>query len=309
MMNNEQVALVTDILDFMVHDGYGLRLNVFLKGCPLQCKWCQNPEAIGSDIEIAYNAKRCIGCGKCLEICPVPGAIVEDNRTRIDRTKCTLCLQCVEACPGTALQRVGEEYSVDALYEKINRYKVFFESSDRGGVTLSGGEPAYQKDFVLALLRKCREAGIHATIDTCGYAPYETLKEIAENVDLILYDIKHMDDAKHIEGTGVSNKLILDNLTRLCEPCDLDIVVRIPLITGYNDDEENVRKTAEFLKNTCNLDRLDLLPFNELPVDKYEAMGLKWDCSELKTQAREDLLALKKIVEGFGIRVTVGGMW
>jgi len=308
-MKNEQVALVTDILDFMVHDGYGLRLNVFLKGCPLKCRWCQNPEAIDREIQIAYHAQRCIGCGKCLEVCPVPGAIVEDNRTRIDRTKCTKCLECVDACPGTALRKVGEEYSVDALFAKINRYRVFFESSDRGGVTLSGGEPTYQGAFVLALLEKCREAGIHTTVDTCGYAQYETIKAIAENVDLVLYDLKHMDEARHLEGTGVSNKLILDNLKRLCEECDLDLVVRIPLITGYNDDEENVRKTVEFLKSTGNINRLDLLPFNELPADKYEAMGLNWACGDLKTQSKEDLLALKEIVEGYGIEVTIGGMW
>jgi len=308
-MKNEQVALVTDILDFMVHDGYGLRLNVFLKGCPLKCRWCQNPEAIDREIQVAYHAQRCIGCGKCLEVCPVPGAIVEDNRTRIDRTKCTKCLECVDACPGTALRKVGEEYSVDALFAKINRYRVFFESSDRGGVTLSGGEPTYQGAFVLALLEKCREAGIHTTVDTCGYAQYETIKAIAENVDLVLYDLKHMDEARHLEGTGVSNKLILDNLKRLCEECDLDLVVRIPLITGYNDDEENVRKTVEFLKSTGNINRLDLLPFNELPADKYEAMRLNWACGDLKTQSKEDLLALKEIVEGYGIEVTIGGMW
>jgi pyruvate formate lyase activating enzyme len=308
-MKDDNTALVTDILDFMVHDGYGLRLNVFLKGCPLKCRWCQNPEAIDSEIEVAYHAKRCIGCGKCLEVCPVPGAITEDNNTRIDRTKCTMCLKCVEACPATALKKVGEEYSVDELYAKIIRYKVFFDSSDRGGVTISGGEPAYQKAFVLELLKKCREAGIHATIDTCGYAAYETVKEIVENVDLVLYDIKHMDEAKHIEGTGVSNNLILDNLKRLCEVGDLDIVVRIPLITGYNDDEDNVRKTAEFLKSTGKINRLDLLPFNELPADKYEAMGLKWDCGELKSQTKEDLFKLKEIVEGYGFKVTIGGMW
>ena len=138
---------------------------------------------------------------------------------------------------------------------------------------------------------------------------YETIKEITENADLVLYDLKHMDEAKHLEGTGVSNKLILENLKRLSEECDLDLVVRIPLITGYNDNEENVRKTVEFLKNTCNINRLDLLPFNELPADKYEAMGLNWSCGNLKTQTREDLLALKEIVEGYGIEVTIGGMW
>jgi len=309
MRNNDKVALVTDILDFMVHDGYGLRLSIFFKGCPLRCRWCQNPEAIEGEIEIAYDAKRCIGCGKCLEICPVPGAIVEDNRRRIDRTKCTKCLKCVGGCSGTALQQVGKAYSVGELYAKISRYRVFFDSSDRGGVTLSGGEPTYQKAFVVALLRKCKETGIHTTIDTCGYAQYETIREIAENVDLVLYDIKHMDEAKHIEGTGVSNKLILDNLKRLCVEGDFDIAVRIPLIPAYNDDEENVRKTAEFLKRTSKIDKLDLLPFNELPADKYQAMGLNWDCGELKSQTRQDLFKLKEIVEGYGFKVTIGGMW
>jgi len=124
-MKTDNAALITDILDFMVHDGYGLRLNVFFKGCPLKCRWCQNPEAMGNDVEIAYQAKRCIGCGKCLESCPVPGAIIEDDHTRIDRAKCTTCLKCIEVCPGGALQKVGEAYSVDELYAKISRYRVF----------------------------------------------------------------------------------------------------------------------------------------------------------------------------------------
>lgn len=309
MMQSDRIALVTDILDFMVHDGYGLRLNVFFKGCPLKCKWCQNPEAIKSEIEMAFHGKRCIDCGKCLEVCPIPGAIIEDSSRRIDRTKCTKCMKCVEVCPGMALQKVGEEYSVEELSAKIGRYSVFFDSSDRGGVTLSGGEPACQEASVLDLLKQCREAGIHTTIDTCGYAPYETIRGIAENADLVLYDIKHMDDAKHIEGTGVSNKRILENLKRLCEEGDFDIVVRIPLITGYNDDEENVRKTAEFLRSTGKISRLDLLPFNELPAEKYEVMGLDWACGDIRSQAGEELFRLKEMVENHGFEVTIGGMW
>lgn len=303
---------ITNLQDFVVHDGPGLRVLVFLKGCPLRCRWCQNPEGLAPLPEIEYRASLCLGCLRCLEVCPIPGAIVEDKERRIDRSKCIECMACVDACLGTALRRVGEWVSVEQLLQRIERYKPFFDSSDRGGVTLSGGDPAFQPEFVLRLLNSCREIGIHTAMETCGHANYETLKRLAQNLDLLIYDIKHMDEATHVIGTGISNRLILENLKRLCKDLeikDLEIVVHVPLITGFNDDDENIIKSAEFVSSLKKIKHVDLLPFNELPSGKYKAMGLNWEYVEVRQQSSERLAQVKNIVESYGLEVSIGGLW
>ena len=302
-------GLVSDIQDFAVHDGPGLRILVFLKGCPLTCEWCQNPESISPDPEIEYHSVLCRECLRCLDVCPVPGAVTTDKEHRIDRGKCIQCMRCVEVCSGKALSAVGELMSAEQVARKVARYKPFFARSDNGGVTLSGGEPAFQPKFTSRLLELCRDPGIHRAVETCGYTPYETLKDIAKAADLLLYDIKHMDETSHLKGTGKSNTLILENVKRLCDEGITEIVVRIPLINGFNDDENNVRATAEFVSSLKTVDRLDLLPFNELASAKYRAMCLEWKYAETRQQSPEQLARLRKIVESYGFRTTIGGLW
>ncbi len=307
MAETEKLGMVVNLQDYSVHDGYGIRTLVFLKGCPLQCPWCQNPESIRPGYEIKFQAHLCIGCGKCGEACP-RGAILKDKEQRIEREKCDLCLRCTDACPSRALSRVGARMSVDALMKPIVSYKPFYDTSERGGVTLSGGEPTFQPEFSLALLKRCREYGIHTAMETCGYTNYETLEALMAHLDLLLYDIKHMKDEVHKKFTGVSNKRILENLEKISKRKDVECVIRIPLICDFNDDEENVRETAAFVRS-LGLRRLDLLAFNELPSGKYKTLGQDWVYKNAKRQPDEVLEKLKGIVADQGLEVTIGGLW
>jgi len=307
--NLEIQGLVTDLQDFVVHDGPGLRVLVFLKGCLLRCDWCQNPESLNLQQEIEYHASSCLSCMRCAEVCPVPGAIVEDKEQRINRSKCTRCMACVDVCLGKALVKVGEWMSVEQLVQKIVRYKPFFDCSDDGGVTVSGGDPTFQPKFTLNLLKACREQGIHTVIETCGYASYEILKPIVEASNLVIYDIKHMNEVKHIEGIGQSNRLILENIRRLCKEVNTEIVTHIPLICGFNDDEENIIKTAEFIASLKKIKHVDILPFNELASGKYKALGLNWKFSQARQQPIEKLERLQDIIQSYGLEVNIGGLW
>jgi len=300
---------VTNIQDFVVHDGPGLRIIVFFKGCPLKCRWCQNPVNLQSVPEIEYHSSLCLDCLKCLQICPIPGAIIKDKELRIDRDKCNKCMACVGVCLGKALRKVGEWKSVKELAETIKKYKPFFDSSDNGGVTLSGGDPIFQPEFASRLLKSCKEMGIHTVIETCGYTKYEVLKKIVQNVDLLIYDIKHMDEIQHINGTGKSNRLILENLKRLCRETDKEIVIHIPLISGFNDDDKNITKTAEFISSLNKIKHIDLLPFNELASGSYKTLGLDWEYANTKKQSRKQLFRLKRIIESHGLEVNIGGLW
>jgi pyruvate formate lyase activating enzyme len=309
LISNEQTGFITNWQDYSVHDGYGIRLIVFYKGCPLRCKWCQNPENVDSFFEVEYHSSLCQSCGRCSEVCPVKGAIIEDKERRIDRDKCTRCMSCCETCPSKALARVGQWMTVGEVVNRIIRYQPFYRSSGEGGVTLSGGEPLFQPEFTLKLLKSCREFGVHTAIETCGLAGYEKFKSIAINCDLILYDIKHMNDGSHKRGTGQSNSQILENLARFRNESDIECVVRIPLIPGFNDDEENITETAKFLKSLKRVPRVDLLPFNELASSKYRVMGLEYDYWETRRQPEEIIKRLKEIVESYGIEVTTEGLW
>lgn len=308
-MNSDKAGWITNLQDFVVHDGPGLRVLIFLRGCPLRCHWCQNPESLRLYPEIEYYQSLCLGCMRCREVCPVPGAIVEDKNVRVERSKCTRCMVCIDACLGKALRKAGERITVEELLEKISKYKPFFDHSDRGGVTLSGGDPTFQPEFTLRLLESLRQTGIHTAVETSGCTNYETLKQIAKASDLIIYDIKHMDEVSHIIGTGVSNQLILDNLERLCEEADTEITVHIPLIPGFNDNAGNIRRMAEFVSSLKKIKRLDLLPFNELASSKYEAMGIDWEYSKVRQQTPEHLARLRDIVASCGLGVTIGGLW
>lgn len=300
-------GVIVNLQDYSVHDGYGIRTLVFLKGCPLRCPWCQNPEAISPDYEIKYQASFCIECFKCAEICPV-NAIVEDKNKRIDKNNCNLCMLCVESCPSKALSRVGTKMSVNEIMRPILSYKPFYDNSEKGGVTLSGGEPTLQPKFTLELLKKCTEYGIHTAMETCGYTDYEILNSLIEYLDLLLYDIKHMDNELHKKFTGVSNKLIFENLERIVRENDIECVIRIPLICGFNDDEKNIEATSNFM-GSLGIRRVDLLPFNELPSGKYKSLGHDWEYKYAKRQSEEVLEKFKKIVESYGLEVTIGGLW
>lgn len=303
-----------------VQDGPGVRSLIFLKGCHLRCKWCQNPELIRPEAEVwivkfLCQTKRVPCKEQCKEACPTDAIKLDSEGVieGIDRTKCigAECAKCVTACPAGALQVVGYDITAEELHKGIAKFLPFYERSANGGVTLTGGEPLHQPEFASEVLKLCQEDGIHTAIESCLFAPYEDLWKVASHCNLILCDVKHMDDNKHKEGTGVSNKLILENFRRLNRDFKNDIVVRIPLIPGFNDDEDNVARTAEFLCPLEQVKGIDLLPFNPLPVAKYEALSTDWIFSGVKIQDEEYLNKLRGIVDKSckRLRCTISGLW
>ena len=308
-MEKEIKGLITSIQDYTVHDGPGLRSLVFLKGCALRCEWCQNPESLNGYPEITFFEKLCAGCMKCKEVCPEE-AILKEKEKRINKSKCTRCMQCVEVCPKLALKKVGTWMTSEEIMKILLKYKPFYDSSDKGGITLSGGDPLFQPEFSAELLKECREKGLHTAIETSGYIDYNIFRKITEHLDLLLYDIKHMDDEAHKRGTGVSNKIILENLRKTREEReDLECVIRIPLIPDYNDDTENVKNTAMFLKS-IGINQLDLLPFNVFPSGKYREIGKgEWKFKDAKRQSDSKLSKLEQIVKDCGLKTTIGGLW
>jgi pyruvate formate lyase activating enzyme len=316
LLTDDEKGLVTNLQDYSVHDGYGLRLLLFLKGCPLRCKWCQNPETVKSHVEIEYRSALCQRCGECFKVCPVEGAIIdpattEDKTRRIDRDKCTNCGLCCKACPQEALATVGELMTVGQIMDKVERLIPFYKGSGQGGLTISGGEPLFQPKFTWKLLKSCTELGVHTAIETCGFVKYEILESMIPYLDLMLFDIKHIDDESHKKGTGQSNKLILENLTRFVSENNTECVVRLPLIPGFNDDEENVRRTAQFLSSLKRPPRLDLLSFNDYASSKYKVMGLEhvYQYAGAKKQPIETLKKLLEIAKLSGLEVTTEGLW
>lgn len=304
-------GMVKVVEESAVHDGPGLRSLVFLKGCFLSCKWCQNPELLDPHPQIWVYKFLCKECGKCQKVCPT-GAIDLKREKRVDNEKClgVSCNKCVEVCPHGAMKVVGYETTAEELFQHVSKYQLFYDHSDNGGVTITGGEPLHQAEFTAEVLRLCRTRSIHTAVESSLYAKYDNLLNVAEHCRMIMCDVKHMDNDKHREGTGVSNKLILENLQRLNRDFKHDIIVRIPLVPGYNDDPENVKKTLEFLSKLERIKRVDLLPFNVFPTVKYDALSINWHYHGVETQADADVEKLRLLTEPYtGLKCTVGGLW
>jgi pyruvate formate lyase activating enzyme len=298
-------GIVFDIQKFSIHDGPGIRTTVFFKGCPLSCWWCHNPESQALESEVIFRAYHCIRCGACLSVC-VQGAISWDgDAVSTDREKCTHCGACAQVCYSEAREAVGREMTVAQVMGEIEQDVAFYDES-KGGVTFSGGEPLWQAGFLLALLQACQEKEIHAALDTCGFAPWETLDAVREHVDLFLYDLKLMDAAKHRDFTGVSNELILKNLQALSQRGH-DIVLRVPIIPGINDDDGNIRQTGTFAAALPHLNRVDLLPYHHTGVDKYNRLGKAYGLPETRPPSGERLASIAQTLRGFGLQVHVGG--
>ena len=298
-------GIVFDIKKFSIHDGPGIRTTVFFKGCPLNCWWCHNPESQAPEPELVFWEGRCIRCGACLEVCD-PGAIFWDGDVvSTDGEKCTLCGACAEACYAEAREIVGREMTVAQVMAEIERDVPFYDESG-GGVTFSGGEPLAQRDFLLALLRACREKEIHTAVDTCGFATWETFDNIREYVGLFLYDLKLMDAAKHQKFTGVSNGLILRNLQALSQRGH-DIFLRVPIIPGINDDDEEVRRIGAFAAALPRLERVDILPYHRAGVEKYGRLNEVYELPETRPPSDERMAGITQMLRGFGLQVKIGG--
>lgn len=298
-------GLISNIQKFSIHDGPGIRTTVFFKGCPLRCWWCHNPENQVAGQEVMFWSGRCIACGACLAACAQGAISMEGEIAVTDRTLCTVCGACVEACYAQAREIVGREMTVAEVIAEIEKDIPFYDESG-GGVTFSGGEPLLQSDFLLALLRACKEKEIHTALDTCGFAPWETLDSIREYVDLFLYDLKLMDDAKHREFTGVSNELILRNLRMLSERGH-DIFLRVPIVPGINDDDEHIRQIGAFAADLPHLNRVDILPYHHIALEKYKRLNKVYSLPEARPPSDKRITEIAQILEGFGLRVKIGG--
>jgi pyruvate formate lyase activating enzyme len=297
-------GLIFDIKRYAIHDGPGIRTTVFLKGCPLKCLWCDNPESQASCREFVFWPERCLHCNACIDVCEKEAIVVNDNQTMIDEGQCDFCGTCVGACYPEALQIVGREMSVEALLEEIEKDTDFYRESG-GGVTFSGGEPFSQPEFLFDMVVASKGRNLHTTIDTCGLVSWDILRGVNPFVDLFLYDIKLMDEERHREYTGVSNRLILSNLQKLAETCP--VIVRVPLIPNINDDEENIRNMGEFLLNLKALEAIDLLPYHKLGVSKYKRLNKPYAIKDVTPPTPERIRTVQKALEEFGFRVTVGG--
>lgn len=288
---------IFNIQKYSIHDGPGIRTTVFLKGCPLSCSWCHNPESQAFGPENMYYSKRCIGCGKCLEVCK-HGALY-------NRDKCTSCGSCAEVCYAKAREIVGKLTTVPEVMYQIDKDSIFYDESG-GGVTFSGGEPLSQPEFLLELLRQCKKKEYHTAVDTSGYGSVETIKAISGFTDLFLYDLKLMDDDKHMKYIGVSNKLILENL-KIISQLGNRIFIRIPLIPGINDDESNIKATAEVIQNTSGIEQVNILPYHNIAADKYNRLGKQSSLMTIPVPDREYVESIVGKFLAYGVKVKIGG--
>ena len=283
------VLRLFEIERYALNDGPGIRSVVFFKGCPLRCLWCSNPESQNGAPSLLYRKNQCIGCGNCLQACPqdaISPSVSENSAAdgtqtggiRIDRDLCDGCGACVETCYTGALSLAGGEWSVEEAMDVILKDETYYRSSG-GGVTFSGGEPTSQPEGLAALAGRCRENTIHTCIETCGYFSWETVEPLLTDIDLFLYDIKHMDSDRHRELTGVGNEGILENFIRLVRS-GREVIARLPIIPGANDDEANLRATADFLHSRSPGIRVDILPYHRLGNSKYPCLGMEYELPE-----------------------------
>jgi pyruvate formate lyase activating enzyme len=298
-------GIIFDVKKFSIHDGPGIRTTVFFKGCPLACSWCHNPESQSPEPELALRPDRCIRCGACVSACAHGAISMSSDAVATDAERCVRCGACVEVCYAEARELLGRGMTVAQVMAEIGRDVVFYDESG-GGVTFSGGEPLSQPDFLLALLRACKQEEIHTALDTCGFSPWETLDRVREYVDLFLYDLKLMDDARHRKYTGVSNALILGNLQALSQRGHT-IVLRVPVVPGINDDDEGIRRVGSFAAALPRLSRVDLLPYHHAGVEKYHRLNRVYGLPGTRPPTDERMAHIAHVLREFGLPVRIGG--
>jgi pyruvate formate lyase activating enzyme len=292
---------IFDIRKYSIHDGPGIRTAVFFKGCPLKCQWCHNPEGRAHQAELILHPARCILCNECLKVCPDNAITRLGDVIQVDRTLCKIRAECARACNADALQLVGQEISVRQVITEIERDLVFYKQSG-GGVTFTGGEPLAQSCFLKELLSACCSLGLHTAVDTSGFSPWRDFEEIHPLVDLFLYDLKLIDGARHRKWTGVANRIILSNLQRLSEQ-GCKMLIRIPLIPGINDDEENLRETSDFLAGLPRIPPVELLPYHHMAAMKYTGLGINHELKGIRPSSREQIQDCITLMKSYGLQV------
>lgn len=279
------VGKIVNIQNFSLHDGPGIRTTVFFKGCPLRCLWCANPDTQLSSIQLLHSAKKCTDCLECTRVCPEEVITLQDG-VIINRNDCTLCGDCVDTCPESALRFDGELMPLEAILERIQKDFPFYRNSG-GGVTLSGGEPLLQPELAEAILKKCSQWGIHTAIETSGFAAYETLLGISKWLDLIYFDLKHMDDVRHRELTGMSNSVILSNLQKISK-AHSTVVVRVPLVPGLNSEPDHLFRIGAFLQEKTAVKTVEFLNYHQLGEHKYISLGREYGLAGIQPYTAEE---------------------
>lgn len=293
---------IFDIKKFSINDGPGIRTTVFFQGCPLDCPWCHNPEGRSVERVLMYRANRCTLCGECAKACK-RDAISINGHVVTDRERCNTCGKCIEVCYTGAREISGHRVSVDEVMAQVERDRPFYEQSG-GGVTFSGGEPLMQPRFLKKLLLACHEAGIHTAVDTSGCCNWDDLDDIRDLTDLFLYDLKLMDEVRHREVMGVSNRQILENLKRL-SAAGSALYIRIPLIPGINDDESNLRQTAEFISGLKGVTSVEIMGYHEIGLSKYQALDLPYRLKEIHPPSIAQIQEAASSFNNIGIPVKV----
>lgn len=293
-------GMIFDIKRYAINDGPGIRTAIFFKGCPLDCWWCHNPEGQSAQPQLMFRSNRCKSSKACLQACP-QDAITWKEGSVTNWEECDDCGKCAEVCFAGAREIIGREMNIDQLMAEIERDIPFYDQSE-GGVTFTGGEPMQQREFLEEALLACKERQIHTTVDTCGYSSWENINSIRPYVDLFLYDVKLMDAGKHIKYTAVSNRRILDNLCNLSN-ARAHIIVRIPLIPGINDDNENIELCGAFLAAIPHLDGVELMPYHEIGLAKYQALGMNYRLENTISPTDEQIGKVEMMLYGYHLPV------
>ncbi len=288
-------ALIFNIQQFSTEDGPGIRTTVFIKGCPLRCAWCHNPEGLSPQRDLVWHDTRCIAARECLRVCPENALTLTPSGMVIDRARCTVCGKCAEACPASAMEVIGKEWNSEELVGELLKDKVFYETSG-GGITFSGGEPMMQADFLCEILPRCKDAGLHVALDTCGAVSPERYRRVIDWVDLVLFDLKIMDAERHRAATGVGNELILNN-ARLLATRGVPMWIRTPIIPGYTDDRTNIAAIARFVRDALpTVERWDLLAYTNLGKPKYHRLDLPYVLEDAVLFTRDEMESLWRVV-------------
>lgn len=298
--------LIFDIRRYSINDGPGIRITIFLKGCPLKCKWCHNPESQPPEVQKLYTASKCIGAQDCIEVCPEDALTLTPEGIVTGYELCTLCGKCAEACPSKAIEMSGKMYAAEELLGIIEKERVHIDQSG-GGVTFSGGEPLMHHEFLIKMLKACGEKELHRVVDTCGFAETKILLEVANHTDLFLFDLKLMDPEKHKQWTGVDNRLILKNLKVLAET-GANINIRIPLIKNVNTEKNELSKMAGFVASLPGRKaNVNLLPYHNIASGKYKKLEIPYDKGEMGEPSEKEIQKAVEIFKSFEIETEIGG--
>lgn len=298
-------GVVFNIMRYCVHDGPGIRTTVFLKGCPLRCSWCHNPEGQKSEIQFSFREDRCIRCGTCFDVCPNGAVEKQGDRSLPVRENCESCGTCVPTCASEAREQIGRSMTVDDVMAEILKDRSFYEQSG-GGVTFSGGEPLLHPVFLRGILQACKEQHIHTAVETTGFCTAETLQSVLPLVDLFLYDIKIMDNEAHVRFTGVGNERILANLESVCR-AGKSVIVRIPIIPAINDHQGNIRAIISYLRARTNVSTVHLLPYHSAGYEKALRLGMEAESLGIPSLKEDRLNPILTEFQRGGFAVAIGG--